>query len=880
MLAGLMTVLSCSESKPQPPIEALVFSKTAGFRHASIADATAWLTTLDSEEQINVTHTEDASVFTDEGLAPFEVVVFVHTTGDFLDDAQQAAFERFIRGGKGYVGVHAAADAETDWNWYRDLVGALFTTHQIYPFTADPPEYAGPFEFTTEDNTHPSTAHLEETWMLDEEIYSYDRNPRWHASILLTVDAAALGALPHLPGGEPMEATTGGDHPVAWYKEFEGGRSWYTNLGHDPGTWRLDWFRTHVLEGIRWAARAPNQYAKVTITDRAANPLALTATPDGDLYYIERTGEVRLWRKDTGAVVDAGKVDVALVGEAGLLGIALDPSFASNGRLFLYYSQAETRNNVLSRFDTDPDGTFVMGSESIILTVPSDREVNHEGGALEFAPDGTLFLSTGDNTIPFQARGFAPLDERPGRETYNSQRTAGNPFDLRGKILRINPDGTVPAGNLFNPDGSEGRPEVYVMGTRNPFRIAINPDTGRLYWGDVGPDAFEDGPEGPRGYDEVNVADAPGDYGWPYCIADNKPYNDVDFETEVIGPPFSCEGRVPAAIFYDYDTLSYTELGVRISALQGRTALAGAYYPTLSNAPEALPAPFQDKLLIAEWTRDIIVAAEFSEAGALTDLRGVVPWERFIRPVDIDVGPDGELFVLEFGSAFFGNNADARVSRIEYSPTGQLRPTAVMEASITSGPTPLVVEFSAERSIAHGRLASITEYRWDVDGDGETDSTDPTFSHTYTTPGVFDATLTVVDSGRRQSFTTATRINAGNTPPIITITDAEGRRFPNGSTVIAGQPLELMAEVSDTEDQRIECDDIDWDRRLGHDGHSHPDSLGTGCSYTFDPTLPEHGDGSASLFWAVEARYTDKGGANGEAPITGRAGVRINVAEM
>ncbi|MBT8468095.1 MAG: ThuA domain-containing protein [Deltaproteobacteria bacterium] len=860
------------------PISALVFSKTVGFRHDSIVDAVEWLGNLDPAEEIDIALTEDASVFSDEGLAPFDIVVFVNTTGNVFDESQQGALQRFIRSGKGYAGVHSAADTEHDWPWYEDLVGALFTTHQEASFADGMVVYGGPFEFTVEDGEHPSTSMLDATFMHDDEIYSYGRNPRWYSSILLTVDAAAVGALPHIFGMPPMTEVTDGDHPVAWYKEFEGGRSWYTNIGHEPRTWSLDWFRQHVLEGIRWAARAPNQYNKVAITDQTANPLAMAATPDGDLYYIERTGEIKLWRKETGRVIDAGNVEVSLVGENGLLGIALDPDFAANGELYLYFAEAETRENVLARFSTNADGTIVSASEVVLLRVPSDREVNHEGGALEFAPDGTIFVSTGDNTIPFESSGYAPLDERPGREAFDSQRTSGNPFDLRGKILRINPDGTIPSGNLFAPSGEEGRPEIYVMGTRNPFRIAVNPDTGRLYWGDVGPDARADGPQGPRGFDEVNVADAPGDYGWPFCIGDNQPYSDVDFETGMVGAPFLCDGKVPAAIHYDYDSRSYTELGIAQTFLQGRTAIAGAYYSTQpASASEALPGYLQDRLIVTEWTRDLLVGARFTAAGELESLRGVLPWERFIRPIDVEVGPDGELFVLEFGSAFFGDNDDARVSRIQYSETGELRPAAVLDASSISGPTPLTVSFSGRDSVAPGRIARIQSYEWDVDGDGTVDSTEASFEHVYTAPGVFEAILTVIDSEGRRSFPFVRKINAGNTPPVLQIENSSGGAFPNGTTVPSGTTLELQVEASDAEDDEILCEDITWDRRLGHDGHTHPESTATGCTFSFDTTLPDHGNLDAALFWAIEVTYTDKGGAGGEAPLTGRAGVRINV---
>jgi len=872
------------------PVDVLVFTKTASFRHASIEQAVAWFESLDPEEKLTVTLSEDASVFTDEGLAPFDVVAFVHTTGDFLNDEQQGAFERFIQSGKGYVGVHAAADAEYDWSWYQDLVGALFSTHQVYDFAADPPDYGGPFEFRVEDKAHPATRFLDDTFELDEEIYSYRRNPRWHAKVLITIDPSVIGSIPNLGGLPSMSAETGGDHPVAWYKEFDGGRSFYTNFGHDPGTWSLDWFQRHVIEGIRWAAKGTQTFSKFVITDKTANPTALAVRPDGKLYYLERTGEVRLWDPATGRVVDAASLDVSLEGENGLLGIVLDPRFEENRYVYLYYSLQLTDENVLSRFRADPDGRILVLDETEILRVPSNR-AQHEGGDLEFGPDGTLYLSVGDNTVPFgDSVGYAPIDERPGMEGFDAQRTAGNPDDPRGKILRIRPDGSIPEGNLFDPSGSEGRPEVFVMGTRNPFRFAIDPESGRVIWGDVGPDAVEDSPErGPRGYDEINVADEPGDYGWPFCIADNLPYNDYDFATETPGEPFDCTGRVPAALAYDYDTVSHFPLGARLTAnaplnaIPGRTALVPTFYPVIEDEdrPFAFPPEFQGKAIMAEWTRAMVLAVGLSEEGDVTELRTLMPWDRFVRPIDAAVGPDGALYVLEFGTGFFGDNDDAAVVRVEHSAEGDLTPVAWFTAVGAEAPVGSTVEFSAEGSRAPGRGARISSYEWDADGDGEVDGTGPMLEFQYSTSGRFDASLTVVDSDGRRSFPFVRELTVGNTPPVVAIEDQANPGTALGDEVSypSGISLTLVAIPSDAEDETVDCNEVTWSLALGHDSHAHPERTATGCTFTFDDTtLPPHSEDPNDLvFWAIEASYTDSGGVDGEGELTGRRGLVILV---
>lgn len=865
-----------------PPIEhqftarralsVLLFSRTTGFHHASIADAHAMFRALPPSEGIATTISEDPTIFTDEGLAGFDVVMFVSTTGEILNDAQQAALERYVRSGKGWVGVHSASDTEYAWPWYGRLVGAYFRSHPLLPVEV---------KVTTEDELHPSTAHLPTTFLFTDEIYNFDRNPRLDNHILLSIDEAGF-IFPNFPAGPSM----GVDHPVAWYKEFEGGRSFYTNLGHRPESWADARFRTHLLEGIRWAAQ-PNEWSRQIVSDVASNPMAMAITPGGDVYYVERSGEVNLWTRADGRTREVARLDVDTVAENGLLGIALDPSFATNRRVYLYHSEpipspppasGPPGRNVLSRFTARADGTIDLGTRVDLLRVPSERQCCHEGGSLAFAPDGTLFLSVGDNTDPFgDAAGFAPLDDRPGREHYDSRRTAGNPFDLRGAILRINPDGTIPAGNLYPRDGSAGRPEIYVKGTRNPFRIAIDPVTGRLAWGDVGPDAVQDGRRGPRGYDEINVADEPGRYGWPFCIGDQKPYAIYSYAANSVTGAFPCGDTKPATLFYDYLTTSYLPLGnvffSEDAPFTGRLAIAGTYSrPPAASAPFALPPPFVDTLLMTDWTRDVIAAVDADENGTLRDLTRLIPWENLRRPIDLEVAPDGALYVLEYGTQYGGDNTDARISRIEHSSTGALTPVAVVAATPIAGRAPLEVTLSGTASRAPGVGDAIVRYEWDLDGDGKVDARDPSLTRRFTRPGTYPVTLTVVGKSGRRSIPSVQTIIVGNAPPTVEITNPQGDvvTVPPGSVTIFGTG-------SDPEDGSIPCANLVWDVRLGHNAHSHPQTTARGCSVTFNATLPGHGDGRG-LFWAVELSYTDMGGPGGEPALVARDSIRVEVA--
>ncbi|MBI1303131.1 MAG: hypothetical protein GC172_05025 [Phycisphaera sp.] len=211
---------------------ALVFTKTAGFRHDSIPDGIACLKEI-LAENLDVDATEDSSVFSADNLARYKVVVFLSTTGDILNETEQKAFEGFIRAGGGYAGVHAAADTEHTWPWYGQLVGSYFKTH---------PDIQ-PARIRIEDRSHPSTVMLPADWHRTDEWYVYTSNPRGRVRVLANLDTSTIRG-----------AHMGDDHPIAWFHLFEGGRSWYTGGGHTKESFSEPLFREHLKGGILWAA--------------------------------------------------------------------------------------------------------------------------------------------------------------------------------------------------------------------------------------------------------------------------------------------------------------------------------------------------------------------------------------------------------------------------------------------------------------------------------------------------------------------------------------------------------------------------------------------------------------------------------------------------
>jgi type 1 glutamine amidotransferase len=223
---GLLAPAAASAPSATPKI--LVFTRTAGFRHASIPVAVQAVTTLGTRNGFTVEASEDAGKFTDASLAAYDAVVFLLTTGDILDDAQQAAFQRYLRAGHGWVGVHSASDTEYDWAWYGALVGAYFRDHPA-------------IQQATLDVAEPRNG-LPVKWMRTDEWYNFQSNPRPSVHVLATIEESSYDG-----GG------MGADHPIAWWHDYDGGRAWYTAGGHTDEAWSEQLFLAHVLNGIEYA---------------------------------------------------------------------------------------------------------------------------------------------------------------------------------------------------------------------------------------------------------------------------------------------------------------------------------------------------------------------------------------------------------------------------------------------------------------------------------------------------------------------------------------------------------------------------------------------------------------------------------------------------
>ncbi|MEV0456599.1 ThuA domain-containing protein [Catellatospora methionotrophica] len=873
VLAAAAGLLAAPQRADAAPFSVLVFSKTAGFRHDTIPAGITAIRNLGTANGFTVDATEDATAFNDTNLAKYAAVVFLSTTGDVLDATQQSAFERYIRAGGGYAGVHAASDTEYGWSWYGNLVGAYFSSH--------PAEQTATVK--VEDPAHPSTAGLPPLWSRFDEWYSFQTNPRTNAHVLASLDERS-----YAPGGSAM----GADHPVAWCKPYDGGRSWYTALGHTAAAYSDTNFLNHLLGGIRTAAgqvagdctaTSAASFQKVSLDSNTSNPMELDVAADGRVFYIERDGRVQIIKPSTGTTVTALTLPVFTGNEDGLLGMRLDPGFASNGFIYLYYSPTTgSARNQLSRFTVSGD-TISTATEKVLVQVATQRNTCcHAGGSMTFDAAGNLYLATGDNTNPFESNGFAPLDEGAGRSDFDSQKSSGNTNDLRGKVLRIKPqaDGTytIPSGNLFAPGTALTRPEIYAMGFRNPFRIGTDPATNTLYVADYGPDAGANDPNrGPEGTVEWNIVGQAGNYGWPYCIGANYAYNDYTFPSGPAGAKYNCAAPVnnspnntgltnlppaqPATVDYDYGgNPLFGEIG------GGGAPMGGPVYRynAASTSDRKWPRYFDGKAIFGEWNQNKLYTMQVTANGKqLVDINQLFGSMSFLRPMDLEFGPDGAMYLIEWGTGFGGNNADSGVYRIDYI-AGDQNPIAVASGNPTSGGVPLTVQFSSAGS--RDPAGQPITYAWTF-GDGGT-STAANPSHTYATAGNFNAQLTVRDPGGRTAVANVP-ITVGNTAPTVTLTaPADGGFFAWGDQV------RFTVTVTDPEDGTINCSRVNVQYYLGHDAHAHPLQGYTGCTGVIQTSMGTgHGD-DADIFAVIEASYTDLGGG-GAAPQTGRATVKL-----
>ncbi|WP_276347879.1 PQQ-dependent sugar dehydrogenase [Daejeonella sp. JGW-45] len=553
------------------------------------------------------------------------------------------------------------------------------------------------------------------------------------------------------------------------------------------------------------------RFSHSTLISGFDEPMQMAILPNYDVVVVERKGAVRYFNNSTRELSTIAQFNVFSGIEDGLLGVAADPAYEKNHWIYFYYAVAGEKNiSELARYELT-GGKLQLASKKVLLTVPTQRSYCcHSAGHVTFGSDGLLYLSIGDNTNAEEIEGHNPIDERPGRELSDGQASTANSNDLRGKILRIRPepDGTysIPDGNLFPKDGSAGRPEIFAMGLRNPFRVSVDPKTQYVYWGDVGPDTQVKTEDGKLSYDEINQARKPGFFGYPYFLGNNVAFPDYDFATKQEGPgkdplrPYNDSPNntgikmlppaQPAFIWYGKGpSKKWPVLGSG-----GASAMAGpVYYSDLyPAAPYKLPEYYNGKLFIYDWIRKWIIAVEMDADGNYVSMERFLPQLRVVAPIDMQIASDGAIYLLAYGTNWFARNTDSGIIRVEYSE-GNRKPLASIKVDKTIGATPLNVLLSAAGSRDYDQ-GDILSYKWKV---GNTSLSGKEIRHSFTKPGTYNVLLTVTDQTGAKG-NAAVQVKVGNTPPVVNIETTGNKSFYWDNVA-----LNYKIRISDREDVKV-----------------------------------------------------------------------------
>jgi cytochrome c len=443
------------------------------------------------------------------------------------------------------------------------------------------------------------------------------------------------------------------------------------------------------------------QFRTTVLMSNLADPTNLAFLPDGKIFVTSKTGTIWLYDPVSKATTTAATLNVSHIKEDGLHSIVLDPNFATTRWVYVYHATqtavagaVDHQSNVVERYNVLASDAIDVNSAVVIIRIPYSitQADEHNTGCLAFNPQGDLYIGLADNTNNFfsgPTYGMSPRD--PARPNFDAQRSASNSNDWRGKVLRIHPEAngtyTIPAGNLFPPGTAKTKPEIYAMGIRHPFRITVDPKTGWLFWAEPGPNATaDDANQGPRGYDVVQLAKDAGNYGWPYCRANNFCYKDYNYTTNVGGATYNPAalqnnssnntgivnlppGR-PAIVWYPYNAAG-TAFPIFGSGNNNTSMLGEVYHfdPAIANVNK-IPLYYDNHLIILEFGRSLVHAVQFDNTGAVVAVKRF--WDQTTaNPVNnaiaMRVGPDGAFYFLGWGSSNYPDNAgNGNLVKLDY----------------------------------------------------------------------------------------------------------------------------------------------------------------------------------------------------------------------
>jgi glucose/arabinose dehydrogenase len=539
-------------------------------------------------------------------------------------------------------------------------------------------------------------------------------------------------------------------------------------------------------------AAPPANFTNTAPITGLTEPTNIVFTPDGRMLILGRRGTI--WVAQPGATqVDAAPFlqlsagQVAYDNERGLLGITLDPNFSTNGFYYIYYTEASTSKNRVSRFSA-VGNTTNLNTETLVWRMPDVSNIYHQGGSMAFGPDGKLYVSVGDH-----------LDSQKAQDLTSD----------KGKILRMNSDGTFPTDNPFYDGTGPNRDEIWAYGFRNPFRFSFDSVTGKMYEGDVGEVSWE----------EVNIVTKGTNYGWP-----------------------TCEGTCSVSGMTN-PTYTYAHTA-------GEASITGGFVYRGTQFPVA----YRGAYFFGDYTHHYIRYLTLDANGNSTGVNFFDPTTSGDGteanqgdPVAMAMGPDGSLYYVDIGP--FQTTGTGRIHKLTYTAANQ-PPTVQSSANPTSGTTaPLAVNFSSAGT-SDPENQTLT-YSWDF-GDGGT-STQANPSHTYNAKGVYNARLTVSD-GTNSVPGDVIKITVGR-PPVPSISSPL-----NNSTFVAGQQINFSGSAADPEDGSVPAASLNWNVVFHHENHIHPGPSASGvASGSFNMPSSGH-DFTGNTSYEITLTATDSNG--------------------